>query len=106
MINGGTFTVPPALGDKVIHPFSDFLLHNVGTGDGIVQNGPATTRTKMRTAPLWGLRTRSRFIHDGLSVTLSDAILRHGGEASNVVSAYRRLSATRRNQILAFLASL
>ena len=106
VINGGTFTVPTALGDKVIHPFSDFLLHNVGTGDGIVQNGPASTRTKMRTAPLWGLRTRDRYMHDGLSVTLSDAILRHGGEASNVVSAYRRLSATRRNQILAFLASL
>jgi CxxC motif-containing protein (DUF1111 family) len=105
-LNGGTFTVPPALGDKVIHPFSDFLLHNVGTGDGIVQNGPATTRLKMRTAPLWGLRTRSRFLHDGLSVTLSDAILRHGGEAANVIRSYQGLSTTRRNQILAFLGSL
>jgi CxxC motif-containing protein (DUF1111 family) len=105
-LNGGTFIVPPALGDKVIHPFSDFLLHNVGTGDGIVQNGPATTRTKMRTVPLWGLRTRSRFMHDGLSVTLGDAILRHGGEAAGVTNAFRGLSATRRNQLLAFLASL
>jgi CxxC motif-containing protein (DUF1111 family) len=105
-INGGAFTVPQALGDKVIHPFSDFLLHDVGTGDGIVQNGPATTRTKMRTTPLWGLRTRSRLLHDGLSVTPSDAILRHGGEAASVTNAYRRLSATRRNQILAFLGSL
>src|SRR3989441_7206990 len=34
-INGGTFTIPPALGDKVFHPFGDFLLHDVGTGDGI-----------------------------------------------------------------------
>ena len=44
VINGGTFTVPAALGNKIIHPFSDFLLHNVGTGDGIVQNGGQATR--------------------------------------------------------------
>src|SRR5262249_39985418 len=39
VINNGTYTVPAVLGSKSIHPFSDFLLHNVGTGDGIVQNG-------------------------------------------------------------------
>src|SRR5437899_3987001 len=39
VINGGAFTVPAALGNKIIHPYSDFLLHNVGTGDGIVHNG-------------------------------------------------------------------
>src|SRR5713226_5008637 len=37
-VNGGTFTVPPALGGKQFHPYGDFLLHNVGTGDGIVQS--------------------------------------------------------------------
>ena len=52
VINQGAFTVPPALGDKTIHPFGDFLLHNVGTGDGIVQNGGQSTRNKVRTAPL------------------------------------------------------
>src|ERR1700716_1749825 len=35
-VNGGTFTIPPALGDKHFHPYGDFLLHNVGTGDGFV----------------------------------------------------------------------
>ena len=40
-IDGGMFTVPEALGDKIIHPFSDFLLHDIGTGDGIVQVGAA-----------------------------------------------------------------
>ena len=54
VINGGTFTVPAALGDKLIHPFSDFLLHDVGTGDGIVQNGGASTRNKVRTAAAVG----------------------------------------------------
>ena len=106
VINGGMLTVPPALGDKIIHPFSDFLLHNVGTGDGIVQNGGATTRNKLRTPPLWGLRTRNQFMHDGLSLSLNSAILRHAGEAQSVVSSYRRLTDTRRSQLLTFLKSL
>jgi CxxC motif-containing protein (DUF1111 family) len=54
-INGGAFVVPAALGDKIIHPFGDFLLHDVGTGDGIVQAGPSDTADKLRTTPLWGL---------------------------------------------------
>jgi hypothetical protein len=62
VINGGGFTVPAALGNKLIHPFSDFLLHDIGTGDGIVQNGGPQTRTKVRTVPLWGLRARGRFM--------------------------------------------
>src|SRR6202011_4673798 len=80
-INGGMFTVPAALASKTIHPFGDFLLHDVGTGDGIVQNGGQSTRNKLRTAPLWGMRTRSRLMHDGESLTARGAILRHGGEA-------------------------
>src|SRR5262249_60172231 len=63
VINGGAFTVPPALGNKTIHPFSDFLLHNVGTGDGIVQNGSASTRNKLRPPPQWGLRPPNPFMH-------------------------------------------
>ena len=105
-INGGAFTVPAALGSKRIHPFSDYLLHDVGTGDGIVQNGGAATRNKLRTIPLWGLRTRSRLMHDGLSVTTNDAVLRHAGEAASVTSRYRGLSQTQRNQIATFLRSL
>jgi hypothetical protein len=35
-IYGNTFTIPPALGDKIFHPFGDFLLHDIGTGDGFV----------------------------------------------------------------------
>jgi len=106
VINGGTFTVPAALGSKMIHPFSDFLLHDVGTGDGIVQNGPPDTANKFRTAPLWGLRTHDRLMHDGLSLTRNDAILRHGGEAAGVVNNYRGLSSRQKNQLLTFLDSL
>jgi CxxC motif-containing protein (DUF1111 family) len=106
VINGGAFTVPEALGNKIIHPFSDFLLHDVGSGDGIVQNGGQGTRNKIRTAPLWGLRTRSRFMHDGLSLTPTDAILRHAREALGVIDQYRGLSTTEKDQLLAFLRSL
>lgn len=106
VINGGAFTVPPALGNKIIHPFSDFLLHDIGTGDGIVQNGGQSTANKIRTVPLWGTRTRDRHMHDGLSLTFTDSILRHAGEATGVINNFRALSSAQRNQIVTFLQSL
>lgn len=106
VINGGTYTVPPALGNKIIHPYSDFLLHNVGTGDGIVQNGGPSTRNKIRTAPLWGLRTRGRLLHDGSALTIADAIKNHRGEASTVSKRYSELSPTGKTKLLRFLNSL
>jgi CxxC motif-containing protein (DUF1111 family) len=106
VINGGAFTVPAALGSKIIHPFSDFLLHNVGTGDGIVQNGGQATANKLRTAPLWGMRTRGRLMHDLGNFTRNESILRHAGEATNVINNYRALSTTQKNQLITFLQSL
>ena len=106
VINGGAFTVPAALGNKVIHPYSDFLLHNVGTGDGIVQNGGQGSANKVRTPPLWGIRTRDRLLHDGSALTRNDAILRHGGEASSVTNNYNSLSTTQKNNLITFLNSL
>jgi CxxC motif-containing protein (DUF1111 family) len=105
-INGGALTVPAALGSKIIHPFSDFLLHNIGTGDGIVQNGGQSTANKLRTSPLWGSRTHDRHMHDGESLTFTDAILRHAGEATGVINNFRALTANQRNQIVVFLQSL
>jgi len=105
-INGGAYAVPAGLGNMVIQPYSDFLLHNVGTGDGIQQNGPADTTFKLRTPPLWGLRTHTRLMHDGGSVTLADAINRHGGEASNVIRQFHWLSWRQQNEILTFLSGL
>jgi CxxC motif-containing protein (DUF1111 family) len=106
IINAGEFVVPSALGNKVIHPFSDFLLHNIGTGDGIVQNGGQSTANKLRTLPLWGTRVRPRKMHDGASLTFTDAILRHAGEATTVTNRFRALTSTQRNQIVQFLRSL
>jgi CxxC motif-containing protein (DUF1111 family) len=98
--------VPSALGDKIIHPYSDFMLHDVGTGDGIVQNGGPDSARKLRTAPLWGLRMRPRLMHDLASVTYPHAILRHVREASPVIQAYRSLSQVQQNQLSLFLSSL
>jgi len=106
MINGGTLAVPDALGNKIIHPFGDFLLHDVGTGDGIVQNGGQETATKLRTAPLWGLRTRNRLMHDGNSLTLENAIERHNAEADDASDNFRRLPPRQRHALIAFLRSL
>jgi CxxC motif-containing protein (DUF1111 family) len=124
-INGGAFTIPPALGSKAFHPFGDFLLHDVGTGDGIVipiveHYGRASrrmptecspenfrkTQNRVRTAPLWGVRFRSRLMHDGTSVTLRDAILRHAGEADQATRAFRKLAPKQQDAILEFLRSL
>ena len=103
----GNFTIPDALGNKIIHPFSDFLLHDVGTGDGIVQNGPQSTANRLRTVPLWGVRLRaSHLMHDGATDSFGSAILRHGGEAGGVVGRYQRLSPREQRQLQQFLRSL
>jgi len=125
-INGGKFTIPEALGEKTFYPFSDFLLHNVGTGDGIVvpmvehygrrmyqitwkNFSPGdfqSAQNKIRTAPLWGVRFRNRLMHDGASTTLRDAILRHRGEGSHVARHFKRLSHSDQEAVLEFLDSL
>jgi hypothetical protein len=165
---GGPGLHPEALENKTIHPYSDFLLHNVGTGDGIPialiehfgrerverrkremetmrpapQNQAGKTsgkpagkpedecsesyqtavlegekhpdllrdtlcaRNKIRTAPLWGLRLRSRLMHDGVSVELDDAIRRHQGEAEEVTEHFTKLKPADKKALLAFLQSL
>ena len=105
-INGGAFTVPEALGDKIIHPYGDFLRHDIGTGDGIVQNPPEDTANKLRTVPLWGLRMHPRHMHDLKSLTLEDAIERHGGEAKQERHHFRRLSPEEKQALFTFLNSL
>jgi len=100
----GLGTVPAALGNKTIHPYSDFALHDIGTGDGITQG--AAPPNKMRTAPLWGLRTRDRYMHNLLTVTLRDAIARHDNEAAINRAIFNSLSVTDQNNLIAFLNSL
>src|SRR5207302_8079497 len=125
-INGGTFAIPTALGAMQFHPYGDFLLHDVGTGDGVVQSMtehygkrmysitwknlsiPAFegSANKIRTAPLWGVRLHSRLMHDGASVTLLDAIVRHKGEAEQVTEKFEKLKSNEKKAHLEFLRSL
>ena len=125
-INGGTFTIPPALGSITLHPYGDFLMHDVGTGDGILQatrehyghkvflqmsgylskQDFESSRNKIRTAPLWGVRLRPRLMHDGVSLTLLDAITRHSGEANHVTREFEKLKKPDQENIIEFLKSL
>jgi CxxC motif-containing protein (DUF1111 family) len=106
LINGGAFAVPTALGNKIIHPFSDFALHNVGTGDGIVQNAGQSSANQIRTPPLWGIRARNRLMHEGLTVTVTDAIQLHAGQATTARNNFNALTNAQRADLVAFVLSL
>jgi CxxC motif-containing protein (DUF1111 family) len=94
----------PLFDRKPVPLYSDLLLHNVGTGDGIVQ--AAATTEEIRTPALWGLRFRRPLLHDGSAATPAAAIARHSAEAQSVVERYQALSAFERHMLLDFLASL
>jgi len=97
-----------ALDHKTYHPFSDFLLHDMGAlGDGIGDNGIATVR-EMRTAPLWGIRVvfKQSLLHDGRAKSLEDAILRHDGQAAASRNSFATLGSAERGQVIAFLNTL
>ncbi|GIW86344.1 MAG: hypothetical protein KatS3mg108_0668 [Isosphaeraceae bacterium] len=94
-----------ALSHITFHPFSDFLLHDMGSlGDGIEQ-GDATGR-EMRTAPLWGVSVQTSYLHDGRAATLEEAILAHDGQARASRIRFSRLNAARKRALIAFLNSL
>jgi CxxC motif-containing protein (DUF1111 family) len=87
------------------HPFSDFLLHDMGTlGDGIDQGG--ATGGEMRTAPLWGLPLQRRLLHDGRATTIAEAILAHDGQGKTARDRFAALQDPDRADLLVFLESL
>ena len=106
--------------NQTIAPYSDFLLHDMGTGlaDGFPEG--QATGSMFRTAPLWGIgmtpwvagaeRTGNTvqmgYLHDGRARNLTEAILWHGGEATAAEQRFQQLSATDRANLLAFLNSL
>ena len=98
--------VPAALGNKIIHPFSDFLLHDIGTGDGIVQNGGAGDAQQAAHAAAVGPAHARPSDARRRVADADDAILRHGGEA--LITTLRFLASEQQpaNQLLAFLGSL
>jgi CxxC motif-containing protein (DUF1111 family) len=103
-----------ALSKKVVQLYSDLLVHDVSTGDGIQQG--LANGDQFRTAPLWGIGQRLFFLHDGRSTDLVDAINQHGGEAARVINNFKGLStgtdaqsnlkADERQNLVYFLRSL
>lgn len=101
----GPSAVSPALAFKPVNLFSDLLLHNMGKlNDGIAQAAAGTN--EMRTAPLWGLRARAPFLHDGRASTIMEAILLHDGEALTIRNRFAALPAGDQQAIIAFLNSI
>jgi CxxC motif-containing protein (DUF1111 family) len=84
--------------------FSDLLLHDIGTGDGIPQ--ASADPDEIRTPALWGLRVRRPLLHDGSAATIDDAIRRHRGEAERARAAFDALHEGDQGLLLAFLKSL
>jgi CxxC motif-containing protein (DUF1111 family) len=94
----------PLFNRRPVPLFSDLLLHEIGTGDGIPQG--AARPEEIRTPALWGLRFRRPLLHDGSAATVNDAILRHEQEAELARRGFLRLGPEERDQLLAFLLSL
>jgi CxxC motif-containing protein (DUF1111 family) len=100
------------LADQVIHPFSDLLLHDMGSGLADGRPDFLASGNEWRTAPLWGIGLTETvggfksFLHDGRARSLSEAILWHGGEAAAAQQRFRKLSKSSRDELIAFLESL
>ncbi|HEU4732686.1 MAG TPA: di-heme oxidoredictase family protein [Kofleriaceae bacterium] len=93
-------------GNFTFRPRSDFLLHDIGTGDFIGNDGDSVATTRLiRTAPLWGLHHRTSFLHDGSASSIEQAIARHGGQAAASRSAFNALGTSDRNAMLAAMKS-
>ena len=94
-----------ALAYQPVRLYSDLLLHDMGAlGDGFEQDG-AKAR-EMRTAPLWGLRVRPAFLHDGRALSVGQAILLHDGTAARSRDRFKELKPVEQLQLLAFLQTL
>jgi CxxC motif-containing protein (DUF1111 family) len=86
--------------------YSDLVLHDMGRAlDDRFAQGAAAGHD-WRTAPLWGLGDRARFLHDGRARSLVAAISAHGGQAATAARRFRRLAPGPRRRLLAFLRSL
>jgi CxxC motif-containing protein (DUF1111 family) len=102
-----------AIGNKVFYPYSDLLLHDMGTAldDGYTEGSAKSY--EWRTPPLWGLGLSKNsqggqyfLIHDGRARSIDEAILLHGGEANQIRNNYQMLTADEKTKLIQFLESL
>jgi CxxC motif-containing protein (DUF1111 family) len=102
-------TANSTVSNITINPFSDFAVHNMGTGlaDRVSQGN--ANGNQFRSAPLWGVGQRVYFLHDGRTNDLLTAIEQHassGSEANGVIAQFNMLSTTDQQNILNFLRDL
>ena len=107
----------PWLGNQIIHPYSDFLLHDMGSeimGVGLNDNyvSGLARGNEWRTTPLWGIGLQQKvnghtyFLHDGRARNILEAIMWHGGEGEASKNLFKNMSATQRKQLIKFVESL
>ncbi len=97
------------LENQEVHLYSDLLTHDMG--DALADDGGATVGRVMgradgrrwRTTPLWGLRFKSAYLHDGRTNRVHDAVMAHGGEGEIVRGRYEDLSVVDKVALLWFL---
>ena len=108
-----SFSTIAPLSNKIVHPYTDLLLHDMGPGldDGYTEGSAKTN--EWRTPPLWGLGLSPNsqggqyfLLHDGRAKSIEEAIILHGGEAANVKNKFIQLTAADKNALLKFLESL
>lgn len=114
LLNG---TRLPWLGSQTIHPYSDFLLHDMGSeimGVGLNDNyvSGLARGNEWRTTPLWGIGLQETvnghtyFLHDGCARNYVEAIMWHGGEGEASKNLFKKMSKEDRDALIAFLKSL
>jgi len=91
----------PAIDANSVALYSDLLLHDIGTGDGIVQGD--AKGNEFRTPPLWLVRGAHPYLHDGRASTVTEAIDAHQVQALDARNAFFSLSRAEQNAILKFL---
>jgi CxxC motif-containing protein (DUF1111 family) len=109
-----TGTIPGlrAVSRQVIHPYTDLLVHDMGSGLADDRPDFQASGSEWRTPPLWGIgliqtvNGHTNFLHDGRARSLLEAVMWHGGEAQAARDRVRRFSADQRAALLAFLNSL
>ena len=95
-------------GNFVFFPFSDFLVHDMGSlGDGIGNTGDSVAKTRMmRTSPLWGIRFNTQLLHDGRASNVRAAILAHDGQGLAAKTTFAALPSTDQAILVAFVNAL
>jgi CxxC motif-containing protein (DUF1111 family) len=111
LADGSTVRVPE-LENQVFHPYSDFLMHDMGNvlaDDGGKTVGRVQGRARgnqWRTTPLWGMRMKATYLHDGRTTSIDAAIDAHGGEATTVVGRYEAMTPAEQGDLIAYLLTL